>query len=156
LLASALLGERPTPTRRRPASEDRHANARTAPVRIEERAEPPPALPARERHAATRAARGFVCAFLAYEVATLTPAQRRALQRSSTPALTRALLAHPPRAVHGTRAAPDAHVSELAQTEVTPSRVEYLVTVRRGSAVESFALTVIGRAGRWRVAALRG
>jgi hypothetical protein len=153
-VASAMVGEGPATTRPHRTRTGAQLQARTPPAREIERAEPPPALAASDRRSAARAARGFLSAFLAYEVAALTRPERNALEGWSTPALALALLAHPPRPIPGATPGRGARVRELTLTDVTASRLQYLVNIRRSSTAESFSLTLIGRRRHWRVAAI--
>jgi hypothetical protein len=111
------------------------------------------ALPAREQHAAVRRARAFLTAYLRFEVGDSATAARRAIRRTATSDLARALR-DPPR-VAGDARPERGRIARLELGAAPSARgVEVVATIARGGSLTPLTVRLELEEGGWRVSGL--
>lgn len=121
--------------------------------------QPPTALQSVAVNSARRIVRRWLAGYLPYEVDRLTPAGRAEITATSTPALARMLLAHPPLIPSAQRADPPPQGRELALFTTVArggASAQVYVEVAYGLEREGFTLTLQRDDRGWLVAAFQG
>jgi len=114
---------------------------------------PTPPLAVADQRATLRAARGFLRAYLRFEVADHAAAVRRALRRTATGAFASDLLANPPRTAGVRPHAGRVDGLELAD-DATAADVSVSATIDRAGEVTPLTVRLAREDGRWLVSGL--